>query len=102
MHFGRKSHHERFTEINDEKMSNAKDNQFSYIIIASNVSERHENLLSGTIFSFIHIMYFHFPFTVMGLDMGLNKGPVSTVSLHLVHLKGNIFNQNILPDAYKL
>ena len=42
----------------------------------------------GSLLLFIHIMYFHFPFTAMGLDLGWTKGP-RTVSLHLVHLLGN-------------
>ena len=32
----------------------------------------------------------------MGLDCEWNKGPMTTVSLHLVHLKGYNFNQSIL------
>ena len=60
-----------------------------------------KNLLSGTLLSFINKPYFHFPFTVMGLDLGWNKGPVTTVSLDLAHLNGNNFNQNILPYAYE-
>ena len=55
----------------------------------------------GSLLSFIHIVYFHFPFNVMGFDFGWKKGPVITVNLHLVHLKGYNFNQSILPNAYE-
>ena len=55
-------------------------------------------LLSVTLLLFIQTVYFHFKFTVMKLDIGRNKG-VTTVSLHIEHLKGNDFNQNILPYA---
>ena len=35
----------------------------------------YEKFPFGSLLSFIHILYFHFPFTVMGLDLGWNKGP---------------------------
>ena len=49
----------------------------------------------ASLLSFIHIVYFSFPFTVIVW----NKGKVTTVSLRLIHLKGYNFNQSILPDA---
>ena len=49
-----------------------------------------------------HSVYFHFPFTVTALDLGWNKGPLTTVSLYLVHLNGNNFNQSYSPMHKKI
>ena len=65
----------------------------------NNVSENYNNLLSGNLLSFIYIMYFHFPFIAMGLDLGWNKEPMTSVNMHLVQLKENNFNQNLIPYA---
>ena len=61
----------------------------------------YEQFPLGFLLSFICIVNFHFPFTVMELDLGWNKGPVTTVSLHHVHLKWYNFNQSIFPNAYE-
>ena len=60
---------------------------------ANNVAESLQKCPFGSLLSFIHIMYCH----LMGLDLGWNKGPRVFSKFASCNLKGNNFNQNILP-----